>query len=233
MRPTLRSDTLKIKAIDLCSGRDSLPGWHAVLLCSLSVSGALCVCMCAHQSIYKIICACLCASIYVARVNLGSLCEPVRRVQGCLEMEVVLKIFTLPGLVSGGGGGGGGVGWMGMDNCVCVRVWDCCPATDEEGAEVQTDRKQITLRGRAPTVSALFRPSLWTLSYCDLLRKSKYKRKPSKLYLTLWWTYLSINQTRKGSSEVCLLFLNGIHLLCVWLILLAIIVAAVTSQLLK
>lgn len=33
---------------------------------------------------------------------------------------------------------------VGMDNWARVG-WGCCPATDEEGAEVQTDRKQITL----------------------------------------------------------------------------------------
>ena len=94
VRPTLRSDTLKIKAIDLCTGRDSLPAWHAALLCGLSVNGAVCVCVClcvcASTRLYKIICACLCVSIYVARVKLGSLCKPVRRVHGSLKMEVGL-----------------------------------------------------------------------------------------------------------------------------------------------
>lgn len=35
---------------------------------------------------------------------------------------------------------------MGMDNCVHDEwgCW-CCLATDADGAEVQTDRKQITL----------------------------------------------------------------------------------------
>lgn len=44
MRPTLRSDTLKIKAIDLCPSRDTFPAWHAVLLCGLSVSETVCAC---------------------------------------------------------------------------------------------------------------------------------------------------------------------------------------------
>lgn len=53
VRPALRSDTLKIKAIDLCSGRDSLPAWHAVLAALRLVCqwGSVCVCACMDESI--------------------------------------------------------------------------------------------------------------------------------------------------------------------------------------
>ena len=42
-----------------------------------------------------------------------------------------------------------------MDNCVRVSLGGC-PATDEEGAEVQTDRKQITLHEAVPRRSQPF-----------------------------------------------------------------------------
>lgn len=108
VRPALRSDTLKIKAIDLCSGRDSLPAWHAVLAALWLVCqwGSVCVCAHAWTSLYKIICARLCVSIYVARVKLGSLCKPVRRVHGSLEMEVDLEDFHLACFGKGGGTAG-------------------------------------------------------------------------------------------------------------------------------
>lgn len=67
-------------------------------------------------------------------------------------MEVGLKDFHLAWFGKGGHGRA-----MGMDNWVCVGL-GCCPATDEEGAEVQTDKKQITLRDRAPPASAVFEP---------------------------------------------------------------------------
>lgn len=54
VRPMLRSDTLKIKAIDLCSGRDSLPAWHAVLAALWLVCqwGSVCVCASMHGRVY-------------------------------------------------------------------------------------------------------------------------------------------------------------------------------------
>lgn len=112
---------LKIKATDLSSGGDSLPVWRAMLLCGLSVSGAVRACV--HTSLYGIICACLTVSIYVAGVNLGSSCKPVRHVSGSLEMEVGLEDFHLACFGKGRGDMAGlwertnGYVWVGLLPC--------------------------------------------------------------------------------------------------------------------
>lgn len=148
MRPTLRSDTLKIKAIDLCSGRDFHPARHALLLCNLSVSGAECVLVCArvsaHTSISKIICV-MCVYISIT----GQLGLHGAGQQGFSTafwgIKVGLKDFHLAW-----SGKWEHAGAVGRDNCVCEAA--ALPLMKSERRCRQTGSR---LHSKRPSLSGL------------------------------------------------------------------------------
>ena len=221
--PSLRSDTLKIKAVDLCSGGDSLPAWRAVLLGGLSVSGAVAACVhtgvCTWSFVHVSIYCMQRGSTWAPRVSRWGMSEAVWR------WKLVLKIFTLPGLESV-------CVCVCLCVCVCVRVgggglwewtWECIwSGADAEGAEVQTDIKQIRLwetkpRQRQPFLTL---PMSYQVTMNLLLNSYTYMDKPSMPQLVFFFTFMqrrTCKLSRKSNGEVYLVFLNGIRLLCVWL----------------
>lgn len=118
-----------------------------------------CVCARTSTSLYKIICTRLCVSIYVARVKLGSLCKPVRRVHGSLEMEVDLEDFHLA-CFGKGGGTAGQLEWT--TGYVCETV--ALPLMKRERRCRQTGNRSHPERLSTNSLS-LF--SILSASYCD------------------------------------------------------------------